>query len=111
MIQNYQKDYLQGLKGGFKLIRFNGGKYKLEQRKAKQNDLIQTLVYIEEDYLIGSILKVESEIPELDEILVCPSWYEEGMECWDIKTFLKHNDYLVLVQVDWNDPLKGGNYL
>ena len=79
-------------------ITFNNNHYNLVQRKAKKGELVQSQVYISSNYPTGTVMKVLKESMMPDEVIVCPTWYEDGMECFGIKAYLEANDYLVLVE-------------
>lgn len=81
------------------MITYNNRQYCLVKRKASEGELVETQIYISEDYPAGSILKVEEVITELNEIMVCPPWFKKGMKCYDIKAFLEHDDYLLLKEI------------
>jgi hypothetical protein len=78
------------------MICYENKTYNLERRKAQAGELVQTTIYIDEVRPEGTVMKVLKYSPKLDEIIVCPVWYEEGMKCFGIKVFLEHNDYMVL---------------
>ncbi|MGG1659470.1 hypothetical protein [Brevibacillus sp. NRS-1366] len=81
------------------MITHNGKKYLTERRRARKDELIVTLLHLNSDYQEGSVFRVHKEIPELNEVLVYPEWYEDGMNCFGISVFLDVDDYEVMVEI------------
>jgi hypothetical protein len=84
------------------MIEFEGKTYRLEQRRAHPGELIQALIYVDREYPVGAIFRTHKVVTltESIEILVYPTWYEVGMQCFGIAVFFEDADYDVMVEME-----------